>query len=220
MGRSVNPGMARRAQDGRCGPPGRSGCRPALPPVGRAGPAADVPAGSRQTAADHTPGIGWSAASCRSIRHRLLGIGSSPGSHESGAVTARLTMVQLGEPHGGDLGTFASALPTPETAVRATPTLSIRSQPAIGKRSSSSTRRDQLTDSETHPRHGKSPFPPSLFVMRGDHLTREPGAIFNQPCFGPNRRAVNHWTHLVLRRRAQQNGGPPSNRCWPPVRAA
>lgn len=95
MGRSVNPGMARRAQDGRCGPPGRSGCRPALPPVGRAGPAADVPAGSGQTAADHTPGIGWSAASCRSIRHRLLGIGSSPGSHESGAVTARLTMVQL-----------------------------------------------------------------------------------------------------------------------------
>src|SRR6478736_8927875 len=60
------------------------------------------------------------SSSCRSIRHRLLGIGSSPGSHESGAVTARLTMVQLGEPHGGDLGTFALALPTLETAVRAT----------------------------------------------------------------------------------------------------
>lgn len=29
-------------------------------------------------------------------------------------------MVQLGEPHGGDLGTFALALPTLETAVRAT----------------------------------------------------------------------------------------------------
>ena len=110
VGRVGQSGYGWSGANGRCDRPGESGNPHALPRVDLAGPVTDVPAGSAQTAADHIPGIWWSAASCRSIRHRLLDIEDRPLAHISLRRSAtRGTMVHHGEPPLAALFPFASA---------------------------------------------------------------------------------------------------------------
>jgi hypothetical protein len=102
VGLSVNPGMAHRARGGRCGPPGRSGYRPALPRVDQAGPATDAPAGVSTD--NGRPHSGHRVVNCfLPLKFGTVSWHRGPRlAHiESLAVTAGVTMVQHGEPRGG-----------------------------------------------------------------------------------------------------------------------